>query len=47
MDTDMEEAVVDGPGPEAPMIEGSSATDTNDADFVYDRTRFHKYKAHQ
>jgi hypothetical protein len=49
MDTDMEEAAAKGPitevpvaptskpGPKAPMIEGSSATDTNDVDFVYDR----------
>jgi hypothetical protein len=29
------------------MIEGSSATDTDDADFVYDHTYFHKYKAYQ
>jgi hypothetical protein len=34
------------PGPEAPVIEGNSATDTDDADFVYDCTHFCKYKAY-
>ena len=46
---EMEEAAVasvGGPGPEAPAIEGSSATDSNDADFVYDCTCFYKYKAY-
>jgi hypothetical protein len=48
MDTNMEEATAEGieapiapvgePGPEGPVIEGSSATDTDDADFIYDRT---------
>jgi hypothetical protein len=50
MDTNMEEAVVEGlghevpiapagePSLEAPVIEGSSATNMDDADFVYDRT---------
>jgi hypothetical protein len=33
-------------GPEGPIIEGSSATDSDDDDFVYDRERFCKYKAH-
>jgi hypothetical protein len=33
-------------GPEAPIIEGSSATDKNGADFVYDRTHFCKDKAY-
>jgi hypothetical protein len=59
MDLDMEEAaaegpglevpvaLVGGPGPEAPMIEGNSATDMDDADLVYDRTCFRKYKAYQ
>jgi hypothetical protein len=27
-------------------IEGRSATDMDDTDFVYDHTRFLKYKAH-
>ena len=39
-------APADEPGFEAPMIEGSSATDTDDFDFVYDRTHFWKYKAY-
>ena len=30
-------APIGEPGPEAPVIKGSSATNTNDADFVYDR----------
>jgi hypothetical protein len=59
MDSDMEEAAVEGPdpevpvapvggpSPEAPVIEGSSATDTDDADLVYDHTRFRKYKAYR
>jgi hypothetical protein len=34
------------PSSEALVIEGSNATDMDDADFVYDRTRFYKYKAH-
>jgi hypothetical protein len=50
MDSDMEEAVakrpgpkvpiapVGGPGPEAPVADGSSATDSDDADLVYDQT---------
>jgi hypothetical protein len=50
MDTDMEEAVVEGPGlevpvalasepgPQALVIEGSSAIEMDDANFVYDRT---------
>jgi hypothetical protein len=54
----MEEVVVEGPGPElsvapvgkqgpeAPMIEGSSATNMDDTDFVYDHTRFRKCKAY-
>jgi hypothetical protein len=48
-DTDMEEAAIEGPiievpvaptsepGPKTPVIEGSSATYTNDVDFIYDR----------
>jgi hypothetical protein len=55
----MEEAIVEGPslevlvapasklGLDAPMIEGSNAIDMDDVDFVYDRTRFCKYKAHR
>jgi hypothetical protein len=35
-----------GPSSEAPVIEGSSATDLDDANSVYDRTCFRKYKAH-
>jgi hypothetical protein len=57
MDSDMEEAVTKepdpevpvapagGPGLEAPVIDGSSATDTDDTDLIYDCTRFLKYKA--
>jgi hypothetical protein len=59
MDSDMEEVAVEGPGLEVPVapvgkpspetlvIEGSNATDQDDADLVYDRTYFHKYKAYQ
>jgi hypothetical protein len=36
-----------GPGPEAPVANGSSATDTDDGDLVYDHTRFYKYKAYR
>jgi hypothetical protein len=39
-------ALVGKPGPEALAIKGSSATDMDDADFVYNRTRLCKYKAH-
>jgi hypothetical protein len=57
MDSDMEEATVEGPdlevlvalvgelGPKAPVIEGSSAINTDDAKLVYDCTHFRKYKA--
>jgi hypothetical protein len=50
MDTNMEEVAAKGlvpevpvapagePSPKAPVIEGSSATDTDDTDFIYDRT---------
>jgi hypothetical protein len=34
------------PSPEAPVIKGSSATDLDDVDFVYNHTHFHKYKAY-
>jgi hypothetical protein len=59
MDLDMEETTAEGlglevpvapigePSPEAPMIKGSSAIDQDDADLVYDRTCFRKYKAYQ
>jgi hypothetical protein len=59
MDSDMEEAAAEGPNPEVPVapvgelghealvIEGSSATDTDDADLVYDHTRFRKYNAYR
>jgi hypothetical protein len=59
MDSDMEEATVEGPdlevlvapvgelGPEALVIEGNSAINTDDAKLVYDRTHFRKYKAYQ
>jgi hypothetical protein len=59
MDSDMEEAAAEGPGPEVPIApvggpvpeaqvaDGSSATDSDDADLVYDHTRFHKYKAYR
>jgi hypothetical protein len=59
MEEDMEEAAAEGPDPEvpiapvggpglkAPVADGSSATDIDDADLVYDHTRFHKYKAYQ
>jgi hypothetical protein len=59
MDSDMEEAAakgpdpeipvapVGGPSPEAPMADGSNATDTDDANLVYDHTRFCKYKAYR
>jgi hypothetical protein len=59
MDSNMEEATAKGPslevpvapvgelGPKAPMIKGSSAIDQDDTDLVYDRTRFHKYKAYR
>jgi hypothetical protein len=59
MDTDMEEAAVEGlgpevpvgstgePGPEASVVEGSNAIDTDDTDFVYNHTRFCKYKAYR
>jgi hypothetical protein len=59
MDSDMEEAAVEGPGPEvlvasvggpgpeAPVADGSNATDTYDADLVYDHIRFRKYKAYR
>jgi hypothetical protein len=40
-------AAVDGPGPEALVADGSSATDSDDADLVYDHTHFRKYKAYQ
>jgi hypothetical protein len=40
-------ASTSGPGPKAPVIEGNSTTNSNDADFFYDRTRFHKCKAHR
>jgi hypothetical protein len=55
----MEEATAEGPGPEVPValvgglgpealvIDGSSATNTNDTDLVYDHTRFRKYKAYR
>jgi hypothetical protein len=33
-------------GHEASIIEGSSATDMDDANFIYDCTHFHKYKAY-
>jgi hypothetical protein len=58
MDLDMEEAAAEGPdpevlvalvggsGPEAPVADGSSATDTYDADLIYDHIRFRKYKAY-
>jgi tRNA 2-selenouridine synthase SelU len=29
------------------VADGSNATDTNDADLVYDHTRFRKYKAYR
>jgi hypothetical protein len=59
MDSDMEEAaaegpspevriaLVGGPGPEAPVADGSNAIDLDDADLVYDHTRFRKYKAYR
>jgi hypothetical protein len=31
-------------GPEAPVKEGSNATDMDDANFLYDRAHFLKYK---
>ena len=40
-------ASVGGLGLEAPVIEGSNATDLNDTDFVYDCTRLCKYKAYR
>jgi hypothetical protein len=55
----MEEAAAEGPGPEipvapvgvlgpkAPMAGGSSATDIDDANLVYDHTCFQKYKAYR
>ena len=46
----MEEVIatpVGGPSPEGPVVEGSSAMDTNDNDFVYDRKCFHKNKAYR
>jgi hypothetical protein len=58
MDSDMEEAaakgpspkvpvaLVGGPGPKALVIEGSNAINTDDADLVYNHTRFCKYKAY-
>jgi hypothetical protein len=59
MDSDMEEAATKGPGPkvpiapiggpghEAPVIKGSNATDTDDANLIYDHTHFRKYKAYR
>jgi hypothetical protein len=59
MESDMEEVAVEGPvpevplalvgglGPEALVIEGSSATYMDDADLVYDHTHFRKYKAYR
>jgi hypothetical protein len=59
MDSDMEEAAtegpgpevlvapVGGPGPEAPVVDSSSATDLDDVNLVYDHTRFRKYKAYR
>jgi hypothetical protein len=38
---------VGGPSPEGSVIESSNAMDSNDDDFIYDRKRFHKYKAHR
>jgi hypothetical protein len=38
-------APIGGPGPKAPVLDGSSATDTDDTDLVYDCARFCKYKA--
>jgi hypothetical protein len=35
------------PGPEAPVIEGSSAIDTDGVDFIYDCIHFCKYKAYR
>jgi hypothetical protein len=35
-------APVGWPSPEAPVIEGSSATDMDDADLICDHTRFSK-----
>jgi hypothetical protein len=55
----MEEAAAEGPSPEvsvapvgelgheALVIEGSSATDTDDADLVYDHSRFRKCNAYR
>jgi hypothetical protein len=40
-------APVGGPGPEAPVADNSSATDSDDADLVYDHTCFRKYKAYR
>ena len=48
IEIEMEEATTapaGRPDLEAPVIKGSSAKDSDDADFVYDRTRFRKYKA--
>jgi hypothetical protein len=39
-------ALVGKLGLEAPVIKGSSTTDTDEADFVYDCTHLCKYKAH-
>jgi hypothetical protein len=59
MDSDMEEAATEGlgpevpiaptggPGPEALVADGSSATDSDDANLVYDHTCFRKYMAYR
>jgi hypothetical protein len=59
MDSDMKEAAIErpgpevpvapvgGPGPEALVADGSSATDSDDADLIYDHTHFCKYKAYR
>jgi hypothetical protein len=59
MDSNMEEAAaeglgpevpvapVGGPGPKARVADGSSATNSDDADLIYDHTRFCKYKAYR
>ena len=39
-------ALAGKPSPKAPIIEGNSTTNLDDADFVYDHTCFRKYKAY-
>jgi hypothetical protein len=46
LDLEVPAALASGLGPEAPVLDGSSAIDTDDNDLVYDHTHFHKYKAY-